>query len=131
VFDKCIYVSEIVMGPGQKVLTRVMDQFFVAQVGLGWVSHLWYGFGFGKFPLKIPNFSIFSFWIKKISSGRVQKYLGQRRVSLLFTASQKYAWVGSGPISLETKSNLPIFEIFAPWFNILAYLKLSSGNHLI
>jgi len=25
----------------------------------GQVSHLWFGFGFGKFPLKISNFSIF------------------------------------------------------------------------
>jgi len=39
------------MGPGQ---------FFVAWVGSGWVSHLWFGFGSGKFPnMKIPNLSIF------------------------------------------------------------------------
>jgi len=37
---------------------------------------------------------------KKISSGRVKKYLGQRQVSLLFTAGQKYAWIRSGPISM-------------------------------
>jgi len=30
--------------------------------------------GLGKFPLKIPNCSIFLLWIKKISSGRVKKY---------------------------------------------------------
>jgi len=35
----------------------------------------------------------------KIASGQVKKYLGQRRVNLLFTAGQKYAQVGSGPIS--------------------------------
>jgi len=34
------------MGLSQKYLTRP-----------GWVSPLW--FAFGKFPLKIPNFSIF------------------------------------------------------------------------
>jgi len=28
--------------------------------------------------------------------GWVKKYLGQRQVSLLFTAGQKYAWVRSG-----------------------------------
>jgi len=28
-------------------------------VGLGRVSHLWFGFEFGKFPLKMSNFSIF------------------------------------------------------------------------
>jgi len=36
---------------------------------------------------------------KKKSSGWVKKYPGQSRVSLLFTAGQKYVWVGSGPLS--------------------------------
>jgi len=31
----------------------------------GWVSHIWYAYGFINFPLKIPNFSIFALWIKK------------------------------------------------------------------
>jgi len=75
------------MGPGQKFLTRVgsdqifvaqvgSDQIFVAQVGSGWVSHLWFGYGFGKFPLKMSNISIFSPLGKKnvIRSG--QKVLG-------------------------------------------------------
>jgi len=70
----------LVMGPGQKFLTLV-GSIFVVRVSLGQVSHLWLGFGFGKFPLKI-------------SSGQVKKYLGQRRVGLLYTASQKYARVG-------------------------------------
>jgi len=56
----------------------------------GWVSHLWIGFGFGKFNLKIPNFQFFPLRVKKISLGWVKKYLGQRQVSLLFTAGQKY-----------------------------------------
>jgi len=34
-----------------------------------------------------------------MSSGWVKKYPGQRQVSPLFTAGQKYIWVGSGPIS--------------------------------
>jgi len=31
----------------------------MAWVGLGWVgvSHLWFGFEFGKFPIKMSNFS--------------------------------------------------------------------------
>jgi len=47
------------------------------------VSHLWFGFEFGKFPLKMSIFLIF------FSLGRVKKYLGQRQVGLLFTAGQK------------------------------------------
>jgi len=48
--------SILVMGPGQKNLTRVGTIFCYS----GRVSHLWLGPGFGKFPLKILNFSIFS-----------------------------------------------------------------------
>jgi len=54
------------------------------------------GFGFGKLHLNIPNFSIFFSSGKKISSGWVPKYLGQRWVGLLFTAGQKYVQVGLG-----------------------------------
>jgi len=63
------------MGPSQKIL--------------GWLSHLWLGFEFEKFPLKMLNFSIFSLRVKKISSGRIKKYPGQRWLSLLLTAGQK------------------------------------------
>jgi len=81
------YYSGLVIGPGQ---------VFDAQVRSGQVSHLWFRFGFGKFPLKIPNFSL---WIKKIASDWIEKYPVQRRFRLLFTAGQKYAWVrtGQGP----------------------------------
>jgi len=64
------------------------------------VSHLWFRFGFGKFTLKSQTSQFFSLRVKKISSGHVKKYLGQRQVSLFFTAGQKYAWVGSGPSSI-------------------------------
>jgi len=47
--------------------------------------------------VRLANF--FHPQVKKISSGRVKKYLGQRWVGPLFTASQKYAQVGSSPIS--------------------------------
>jgi len=43
-------------GSGSKTLTG-LGQFFVSRVGSGLVSHLWFGFGYGKFPLKISNFS--------------------------------------------------------------------------
>jgi len=73
---------------------------------LGRVTHLW--IGFGKLPLKIPNFSIFLPSGQKISSGQFKKYPGQKRVSLLFTAGQKYAWIGSKPISMSnTKPMFP------------------------
>jgi len=78
-------LSAIVMGQGQFFVARVRSgQFFVARV-----SHLCFGVGFRKFPLKMSNFSIFSLGVKKISSGRVKKYPDQRRVGLLFTAGQK------------------------------------------
>jgi len=82
---------ELVMGPGQNFLTRVgSGQFFVARVGLGQVSHLWFVFEQGKFPLKMSNFSIFLFGSKKRSlRGWVEKYPGQGQVGLLFTAGQK------------------------------------------
>jgi len=41
-------------------------------------------------------FWIFTHRVKKISSGQVKKYHGQRWVGLLFTVGQKYARVGSG-----------------------------------
>jgi len=43
----------------------------VALVLSGWVSHLWFGFEFGKFSLKRSNFSFFPLQVKKISSGKV------------------------------------------------------------
>jgi len=60
---------QLVMELGQNFLIRVESgQFFVARVGSGRVSHLW--FGFGKFPIKMLNFSIFfssdqrkTFWV--------------------------------------------------------------------
>jgi len=71
--------SDLVMS--QKYLTQVWSgQFFVARFGSGRVSYLWFGFEFGKFPLKMLNFS----------SDRVGKYPGQRRVGHLFTKGQKY-----------------------------------------
>jgi len=43
------------------------------------------------------NVKFFALCLKKISFGRVKKYLDQRQVNLLFTSGQKYAQVGSGP----------------------------------
>jgi len=78
---------------------------------LGWVSHLWFGSGFEKFPLKIPNFSIFSPLGHKISSVWVKNYPVQRWVSLLFTAGQKYAQVRLGWVRAHLYSK-PRYEIY-------------------
>jgi len=56
-------------------------------LGSGRDSCLWYGVG--KFTLKMSNFSIFSFRVKKITSIWVKKYPGQSRVGFLLTAGQK------------------------------------------
>jgi len=58
----------VVMGPGQKCLTRVGSIFS----GSGWVSHLWFGFEFGKFTQKMSNFLTFYPLVKKniFGSGR-------------------------------------------------------------
>jgi len=50
-------------------------------------------------PKNVIFFNFFPFGSKKIASGWVGKYLGQSRVGLLFTAGQKLARVGSGPIT--------------------------------
>jgi len=55
---------------------------------LGWVTHLW--FGFGKFPLKIPKFTIFFLRI-------IKKYhqIGSKMGRPLIYCRSK-VWVGSG-----------------------------------
>jgi len=89
---------KVVMGPGQNFWTRIGS----SQIFVGRVSHLWFGFEFGKFPLKTSNFQFFSqkslFGSKSTQvDGGSTSYLLQ--VGLLFTAGQKQVRVGSGPIS--------------------------------
>jgi len=72
-------LSSLVMGPGQKILTRVGSIF----CGSGWVGSAIKGCGLNleNFPKKRQFFTL-----------RVKKNLlrsGRRRVSLLFTAGQK------------------------------------------
>jgi len=75
------------MGQGQRFLTLI---------GSGLVSHLWLGFEFGKFPLKISNFSIFYPSGQKILFGLGQKVPRSKAGwPLIYNAG----WVGSGPIS--------------------------------
>jgi len=57
------------MDQGQKNLTWAKSgHFFVARVRSGQLS-----LGIENFLLKIPNFSIFSFQVKKISLSRVKE----------------------------------------------------------
>jgi len=53
--------------------SKILDPSWVNFLFLrsGWVSHLWFEFGPGKFPLKIPNFKFFPFFeVKKSLLGR-------------------------------------------------------------
>jgi len=65
----------------------------------GQVRHFWIKSRFGKFPLKIPNFSTFSLWVKKISWGWVKKFPGQpliysgSKVCLGWVKAQLYSQV--------------------------------------
>jgi len=54
-------------GSGSKIFDpgKVGSIFFVAQVRSGWLSHIWFESGFGKFTLKIPSFSIFFLRVQK------------------------------------------------------------------
>jgi len=51
--------------------------------------------------LAVCRVSHLLFGSRKISSGQVKKYPGQRWVGLLFIVGQEYARVGSGPISSD------------------------------
>jgi len=91
--NKILYTS-LVMGLGQSFLTRVGSIF----CGSAWVRSAiyWFGFGFGKFLLKMSNFLIF------LPLGQ-KKYLrvGSKAGQPLSYCKSKVSssWVGSGPIS--------------------------------
>jgi len=111
-------VSECVwgflMGPGQNFWPESgWVNFFVAWVGSGRVSHLWFGFELQKFPLKMSNFSIFLLWVKNNCFRSGQKVPGSKPGQPLIYCRSKVSSgrVGSGPISsgnmvkeFETKS---------------------------
>jgi len=81
------------MGPGQKFLTGVRSgQILVARVRSGQPFLVWVWIW--KISPKNVNFLNFL----PLSLGRVKKYPGQSRVGLLFTAGQKYVWVGSDQV---------------------------------
>jgi len=61
-------------------------------LGLGRVSHLWFGFEFGKFPLKTSNFSIF--------------FLSSQKKSLQVGSESTHFKGGSASYLLRVKSKL-------------------------
>jgi len=68
--------QNLMMGPK---LTQVwLGQVKFLLLGSGRVSHLSFGFGIGKFPLKIPNFSMYALWVKKNLIWSVQKVPGSK-----------------------------------------------------
>jgi len=87
---------EVVMGLGQKNLTWLGSIF----ISSSRVSHLWFGFGLGKFPPKnVKFFNFFLFGSKKISSksteltGRLTSYF--LRVKSMLRSGQGPSLVGS------------------------------------
>jgi len=84
------------MGPGQNFLTWVgSDQFFVVRIGLVIFK---FGFGFGKFPLKLSNFQCFPS-DKKKSQRFMSKSIRVRLLFLWVKSMLGLGWVRSGPIS--------------------------------
>jgi len=74
-------------------LTQVESgQFFVAWVGSGRVSHLWFGFELGKFLQKMSNFSIF--------------FPSDQKKSLRVGPKSTQVKGGSAPYLLQVKSKL-------------------------
>jgi len=66
----CIFFHQYHQGTKQgsfEVLTIVMGAGG-SRFGSGWVSHLWFEFEFGKFPLKMSQFTIFSLQVRSKST---------------------------------------------------------------
>jgi len=94
----------LVMGPGQKFLTRVRSIF----CGSGRVSHLWFGLEFGKFPLKMSNFSIFF-------------PSGQKKLLRVGSESTQVK-AGSASYLLRVKSKLGSGRVMAHLYCLLYFL---------
>jgi len=62
-------VEELISSDGTGVKKNLPGSGWINFFCSGQVSHLWLEPGFEKFPLKIPKFSIFPRWVKKISLG--------------------------------------------------------------
>jgi len=118
--------STMVMGPGENFWLG-LGQFFVARV-----SHLW--FGFGKFPLKMLNLSIFSLCVKKNLFGSGQKVPGSTVSRPLFYCGSKVS-SGRGPSLLHHAWNLSFWfwynSLIKRWDKIKKGLKWDLNNNLV
>jgi len=93
------------MGPGQNFLTWV---------GPGRVRNLWFGFDFGKFPLKMSNFSIFFALGQKNIFALGQKVPGSKAGRPLIYCGSK---VSSGPV--RAVSRIYIGFIYFDMLNVV------------
>jgi len=125
----------LVMVPSQKIF----DSGWVTFCCLGWVVSA--TSGFGKFPLKIPNISIFSLWVKKshlvgsttsgfgkfplkIPNFSIFCLLGKKKSHLVRSATSSF---GKFPLKI------PKFSIFSPRVkNILSgWVKKYPGQRWV
>jgi len=83
----------------------------------GWVSHLWFGFGFGKFPLKTPNFQFFPLQVKKNLLRSDQKVPRSKKGKpLVYCGSKVYSgWVRLGPILRRERNYGYIYTCGQNW----------------
>jgi len=78
---------------------------------LGRVSHPWFGFGVGKFPLKITSFQFFHFRSKKyLRVGSKSTWVKDGAASYLLWVKSKLGlgWIGWWPIFINYR---PSFEV--------------------
>jgi len=102
-------------------------------MGPGRVSHLWFGFEFGKFPLKIPNFSIFFPLGQKNLFETGQKVPGSKASRpLIYCGSKVMLGSGQGP-SLLTRLEIPNTYIrkFSSNWQRMGEEKVSNTNSKI
>jgi len=92
----------------------------VARVGLGRVSHLWFGFEFVKFPPKMSIFQFFSLRIKKNLFGSGRKVPGSKADRPLIFCGSKVS-SGQGPSLEPKKANS--FLILHHTFNVRRHDK--------
>jgi len=113
-------LSMVVMGLGQKFLTRVGSIFCDSD----WVSHLWFVFEFGKFPLKTSNFSIFFPSGQKNLFGSGQKVPGSKLGWPLIYCGSK---VSSGQFRTHLYSIAVVLDYQKNYFTHNAYSLTLRG----